>query len=77
MNILLNLIRKALNDLRMGLTGELNQTGSMDMLLSHLLIMKIPEAWEKYAYESLKDSLGWFADLKERWDQYRNWTEMW
>jgi hypothetical protein len=33
MNILLNLIRKALNDLRMGLTGELNQTGAMDMLL--------------------------------------------
>lgn len=68
MNILLNVIRKALNDLRMGLTGELNQTGAMDMLLSNLLINRIPENWEKYSYESLKDTEGWFADLKERYD---------
>jgi len=55
MNILLNVIRGALTDLRMGLTGELNQTGAMEMLLNNLLINKIPEVWiDKYAYESLK-----------------------
>jgi len=33
MNILLNVIRNELTDLRMGLTGELNQTDAMEKLL--------------------------------------------
>lgn len=33
MNILLNVMRSELTDLRMGLTGELNQTDAMEKLL--------------------------------------------
>lgn len=67
MNILLNVIRGALTDLRMGLTGELNQTTAMEMLLKDLLVNRVPEIWiEKYAYESLKGSEAWFEELAER-----------
>lgn len=67
MNILLNVIRGALNDLKMGLNGELNQTGAMEMLLQCLLVNKIPEVWtDKYAYESLKGTEAWFIDLASR-----------
>jgi len=66
MNILLKEIRSSLNDLRMGLTGELNQTDAMEKLLNCLTINKIPESWEKYAYESLKPAPAWFIDLSQR-----------
>lgn len=78
MNILLNVIRGALSDLRMGLTGELNQTGAMEMLLQNLLVNKVPELWvDKYAYETLKPADMFFIDLASRVEQYFNWTEMW
>jgi len=78
MNILLNVIRSELTDLKMGLNGELNQTAAMEMLLGCLLINRIPEVWtDKYAYESLKGTDAWFIDLQERYDQYFAWTEMW
>jgi len=78
MNILLNVIRGALTDLKMGLTGELNQTAAMEMLLNNLLVSKIPEVWiDKYAYESLKSAELWFEDLAARVEQYFTWTELW
>ncbi len=78
MNILLDVIRGALTDLKMGLNGELNQTTAMEMLLDCLLVNKIPEVWtDKYAYESLKGTEAWFEDLENRVNQYFDWTEMW
>lgn len=61
----------------MGLTGELNQTDNMEKLLQCLLINRVPEGWEKYAYESLKNTEAWFLDLQCRQEQYFLWTEMW
>lgn len=64
MNILLKIISTELSDLKMGLTGELNQTDAMEKLLNNLLINKVPEEWiEKYAYETLKATLEFWADL--------------
>lgn len=68
MNILLNIISTELSDLKMGLTGELNQTDKMEKLLQNLLIVTVPEEWiEKYAYESLKSTVDFWAELNERW----------
>ena len=78
MNILLDVIRNALTDLKMGLNGELNQTVAMEMLLDCLQVNKIPEVWtDKYAYESLKGTEAWFINLGRRQTQYFEWTEMW
>lgn len=67
MNILLNVIKGELTDLKMGLNGELNQTAAMESLLNDLLVNRIPEVWtDKYAYESLKGTEEWFNDLAER-----------
>jgi len=38
----------------------------MDMLMQHLDLNKIPESWEKYAYESLKNTEAWFENLQFR-----------
>lgn len=67
MNILLGIISGGLNDLRMGLTGELNQTDAMENLLQNLLINKVPDEWiEKYAYETLKGTLDFWIELNDR-----------
>ena len=45
MNILLGEIRKSLEDLRLGLTGALNITDSMENLQTSLQFNKVPENW--------------------------------
>lgn len=66
MNILLGEIKRSLEDLRLGLTGALNMTDSMEALSFSLQFNKVPSSWEKYAYFSKKGLAAWFADLIER-----------
>lgn len=41
----------------------------MEKLLNNLLINKVPEEWiEKYAYETLKATMGFWEELNERFD---------
>lgn len=66
MNVLIGEIRKSLEDLRLGLTGALNITDSMENLARALQFNKVPDNWEKYAYFSKKGLALWYADLIER-----------
>jgi len=63
MNILINTIKKSLEDLDAGLAGSLNITEDMETLATSLYINQVPALWAKYAYFSLKDLLNWFDDL--------------
>lgn len=63
MNILINTIKKSLEDLDAGLAGALNVTEDMETLATSLFINQVPALWVKYAYFSLKDLVSWFDDL--------------
>ena len=75
MNILLGEIRKSLEDLRLGLTGALNITDSMENLQRSLQFNKVPENWEKIAYFSKKGLISWYIDMLERNNQLVEWTK--
>jgi dynein heavy chain len=75
MNVLLNEIKNSLEELRLGLTGALNVTDSMENLSKALTFNKVPANWEKCAYFSKKLLLAWFADLIERNAQLVEWTK--
>lgn len=74
MNTLLGEIRRSLEDLRLGLTGALNITDSMEGLASALSLNRVPANWEKYAYFSRKGLILWYSDLIERNAQLAAWT---
>lgn len=66
MNVLLNVIKLTLEELRLGLTGALNVTDAMELLSQCLTLNKVPPSWEKVAYFSKKPLGLWFNDLLER-----------
>merc|ERR1712086_1034031 len=75
MNILINTIRKSLEDLDAGLAGSLNITEDMELLATSLFINQVPALWVKYAYFSLKDLTLWFDDLLLRIAQLVEYSE--
>jgi len=75
MNILLQEIRKSLNDLDAGLKGQLNITEAMEALSNSLSINKVPDRWADKAYFSNKNLAEWFSDLLLRIDQVKIWIE--
>ena len=74
MNILLQEIKKTLEDLRLGLTGALNITDAMENLQRSLSYNKVPASWETCAYPSRKNLVMWFNELIERCAQLEEWS---
>lgn len=75
MNILIQTMRKSLEDLDAGLAGSLNITEDMETLATSLFIKQVPALWVKYAYFSLKDLVMWFDDLLLRITQLVSYSE--
>lgn len=74
MNTLLFEIKRSLEDLRLGLTGALNITDTMEALQRFLSFNKVPATWEKEAYPSRKNLSFWFNELIERCGQLERWS---
>uniref|UniRef100_A0A7N8XYV6 Dynein axonemal heavy chain 11 n=1 Tax=Mastacembelus armatus TaxID=205130 RepID=A0A7N8XYV6_9TELE len=75
MNLLLAGIRKSLNELDLGLKGELTISSSMETLQSALFSDSVPDSWARLAYPSTK-SLGlWFNDLVCSCRELDTWTQ--
>lgn len=68
MNYLLQEIKRSLEDLNLGLTGQLNMTDAMENLSAALTFNKVPANWEEKAYFSKKPLSLWFTDLGYRCD---------
>lgn len=74
MNRLTNEIRRSLDEVTLGLRGDLTITDDMEMLMSALFMDRVPETWAKLAYASTHGLTSWFADLLERIDELLVWT---
>lgn len=74
MNLLLEEMKMGLNDLRLGLKGDLTMNDAMEALLRALFAEKIPAVWAKVAYPSLKALSPWLKDLELRIKQLTDWS---
>ncbi|XP_056236518.1 dynein axonemal heavy chain 11 isoform X2 [Seriola aureovittata] len=75
MNLLLAEIRKSLNELDLGLRGELSLTASMETLQSALFNDSVPDSWARLAYPSTKTLAQWFSDLMCSCRELDSWTQ--
>jgi dynein heavy chain len=67
-------IKTSLEELELGLKGDLNMTESMEKLAESLTINRVPGEWGQY-YPSKKPLASWFDDMKERYEQLSEWTD--
>lgn len=66
MNTLVETMKMGLNELRLGLKGDLTMNDAMETLMRSLHADKIPGIWAKVAYPSLKSLSPWLKDLELR-----------
>jgi len=69
MNVLINEILKSLQEIELGLEGELTMTSKMEELMDSIALNKIPASWAKYAFPSTRPLGTWLDNLKHRLEQ--------
>lgn len=74
MNILLTEMKRSLNELDLGLKGDLTISDKMQTLMNALFDDKVPESWGDVAYPSLRTLASWLVNLLERNKQLTDWT---
>ncbi len=75
MNILVSEINRSLNELSLGLSGELQMSESMEKLQTAIQLGRIPKSWENLSYASQRSLSTWVSNLVDRAGQLQEWTE--
>ncbi|XP_054638441.1 dynein axonemal heavy chain 11 isoform X2 [Dunckerocampus dactyliophorus] len=75
MNLLLAEMRKSLNELDLGLKGELTISSSMETLQLALFGDSVPDFWGRLAYPSTKTLTHWFNDIKCSCRELDSWIQ--
>ncbi|XP_051263753.1 dynein axonemal heavy chain 11 isoform X2 [Dicentrarchus labrax] len=75
MNLLLAEIRKSLNELDLGLKGELTISSRMETLQSALFTDSVPDSWARLAYPTTNTLAQWFNDLMCSCRELDSWTQ--
>lgn len=73
MSELITEIVTSLNELELGLKGDLNMTDNMEYLSTCLMLNRVPTNWGVF-YHSKKPLASWFEDLKARKEQLDEWS---
>uniref|UniRef100_UPI0035900BF2 dynein axonemal heavy chain 17-like n=1 Tax=Myxine glutinosa TaxID=7769 RepID=UPI0035900BF2 len=74
MNLLTREIRRSLQELKLGLTGELTITTDMEELETAIFFDAVPAAWTVRAYPSMFSLSVWYSDLLLRIRELESWT---
>ncbi|EDV44968.2 uncharacterized protein Dana_GF20654, partial [Drosophila ananassae] len=74
MNMLMAELRRSLNELDLGLKGELTISSIMEDLMLCLYMDQVPEQWTKLAYPSMLGLQSWFSDLMLRLRELEGWV---
>ena len=75
MNALIETMLATLEELDLGFKGELTMGDHMERLQDALFLDRVPGAWSKVAYPSIRGLTTWLANLKGRLEQLREWTQ--
>jgi len=74
-NILLTEIRRLLLLLEQGLRGDLTMSEGMEQVMAALVEDRVPSAFERVAYPSIRPLGSWLANLQERVKQLADWAQ--
>eukprot|EP00698_Gefionella_okellyi_P011840 TRINITY_DN3147_c1_g1_i1.p1 TRINITY_DN3147_c1_g1~~TRINITY_DN3147_c1_g1_i1.p1 ORF type:complete len:4456 (-),score=1211.74 TRINITY_DN3147_c1_g1_i1:43-11907(-) len=74
MNLLLSTIRQSLQDLDLGLKGELQMSDEMELLMHSLHTHHVPDHWTRVAYPSIKTLGPWLDDVLLAARQLEAWS---
>lgn len=74
-NIMINLIRNSLTDIKKAIKGEVLLSAALEQTLNQILIGKVPAQWLKKSYPSLKPLGGYIKDLQDRLDFFKTWVD--
>lgn len=75
MNALLEEVTRSMNELSLGLQGQLTITEQMENLFDSLNYERVPETWNKLAYPSKRGLSSWIDNLIRRTDQLATWKD--
>lgn len=73
-NKLLAEMKRALQELDLGLKGALSMSSDMQLLFDELFMDKIPTTFSRYSFESMRSLSGWHDSLNARYQQLQDWT---
>jgi dynein heavy chain len=73
-NHLLNLVKKALEDLQKGIMGLIVMNSELEEAFNSIYEGKVPSKWGT-AYSSMKPLAGWMRDLILRVDHFSGWSK--
>ena len=73
MNKLLKEIRRSLQELDLGLKGDLTMSEPMENLMFALAEDRVSASWERFAYPSLRSLASWLVNLLQRVSQLSEW----
>jgi dynein heavy chain len=74
MNALLKEMKVSLQELDLGLRGDLTISDAMEAMMDALFQETIPRMWEKKSYPTLRSLGPWVTDVIERANQLAEWT---
>ena len=75
MEVLTNYMDKSLKELARGFAGELTMSSGMEKLETALYLGRVPEAWTRLAWASMRTLDLWMADLLKRFFQLNEWCQ--
>ena len=73
LNNLVKALSDSMSELQRGLLGELQLSDEMEDIMIALADNRVPRAWEKVAYPSLRSLGAWVVDLGDRARYLRAW----
>ena len=73
-NVLLELMRKTLDELEKGIKGLVVISPELESMMESLNANQVPKAWSHF-YFSLKSLASWNADLKDRYAFFQLWAQ--
>ncbi|KAJ3195453.1 Dynein heavy chain 2, axonemal [Irineochytrium annulatum] len=74
-NVLLQCIRKSLSDLQNGVKGIVVMTPDLEETFNAIFEGKVPPAWSRAAYPSLKMLASWTRELVMRVEHFSEWSK--
>jgi len=74
MNTLVSEIKKSLEILGLGLSGDLQMSDEMDDTMNSLYDNRVPLSWVKRAYPSMRPLASWVDNLRDRVKQLADWA---
>jgi len=74
-NKLNDTIRKSLKDIQGAVKGQISMSTVIEASLLSLFDGKVPNAWKKNSYPSLKPLGSYIVDLKQRLDFFKDWMQ--